>query len=381
VEGPDGALYGTTFGAGWLWLSDDLYGSIFRFGTDGSVRRLHAFNAPDGEVTAALSVGADGALYGITDGQYSGVGGMVFRLQLGECSDADDCFRTLHTFDGASGQPRSALVRGRDGTLYGAAGAEVFAIEVGGAYRRLRTLTSAEGVDGHVVLGQDGALYGTTGADCVSCDVFRIDTGGEVRTLYSWSPPNVGPSALVEGPDGAFYGITARGASTGGGTVFRVEGAGGFAVLQELGEGTTSRYPLFAARDGALYGTTTDRFPSVFRIDTLGHFRTIHAIDPRQDGYEPGALFEDAAGALYGFTSWGGPLGGGTLFRIALSVPGDVNGDGAVSVADVFSLIGYLFAGGAAPEGSADVNGDGRTDVQDVFYLISFLFAGGLPPV
>ena len=59
---------------------------------------------------------------------------------------------------------------------------------------------------------------------------------------------------------------------------------------------------------------------------------------------------------------------------------GDVNGDSAVNVNDVFYLINRLFAGGAAPVCSADVNGDQAVNVADVFYLINYLFAGGSPP-
>jgi IPT/TIG domain/Dockerin type I domain len=60
---------------------------------------------------------------------------------------------------------------------------------------------------------------------------------------------------------------------------------------------------------------------------------------------------------------------------------GDANGDGQVTVADVFYLINYLFAGGPAPIGSGDANGDGSVTVSDVFYLINYLFAGGPAPV
>jgi photosystem II stability/assembly factor-like uncharacterized protein len=63
------------------------------------------------------------------------------------------------------------------------------------------------------------------------------------------------------------------------------------------------------------------------------------------------------------------------------SPPGDVNGDGAFDVADVFALIDALFAGGPGPLGPADANGDGKIDVADVFYLVNALFAGGAPPV
>jgi CSLREA domain-containing protein len=60
---------------------------------------------------------------------------------------------------------------------------------------------------------------------------------------------------------------------------------------------------------------------------------------------------------------------------------GDANGDGFVSVPDVFHLINYLFAGGPPPLGRANVNGQPGIDVLDVFYLINFLFAAGPAPV
>jgi Dockerin type I domain/NHL repeat len=62
-------------------------------------------------------------------------------------------------------------------------------------------------------------------------------------------------------------------------------------------------------------------------------------------------------------------------------VKGDANGDGLVTVGDVFYLINFLFANGAAPIGNADVNGDGLVTVGDVFYLINYLFAGGPAPL
>jgi hypothetical protein len=59
---------------------------------------------------------------------------------------------------------------------------------------------------------------------------------------------------------------------------------------------------------------------------------------------------------------------------------GDANGDGAVNVGDVFTLINFLFASGALPPGRANVNGDMGIDIQDVFYLVNYLFANGPAP-
>lgn len=60
--------------------------------------------------------------------------------------------------------------------------------------------------------------------------------------------------------------------------------------------------------------------------------------------------------------------------------PGDMNGDGTVSAADIFYLVKYLFVAGPAPVASPDINGDGVVNVADVFYLINSLFAGGPAP-
>jgi predicted outer membrane repeat protein len=60
---------------------------------------------------------------------------------------------------------------------------------------------------------------------------------------------------------------------------------------------------------------------------------------------------------------------------------GDVNGDGLVSVLDVFFLINHLFAGGPVPPGLANVNQDDARDVLDVFFIVNRLFAGGPAPV
>lgn len=84
-------------------------------------------------------------------------------------------------------------------------------------------------------------------------------------------------------------------------------------------------------------------------------------------------------------------MGGGKSFQEAANATnvtitttnlpsGDANGDGQVSVADIFYLINNLFAGGPNAIGPSDPNGDGQTNVSDVFYLINFLFAGGPAP-
>ena len=55
--------------------------------------------------------------------------------------------------------------------------------------------------------------------------------------------------------------------------------------------------------------------------------------------------------------------------------PGDVNGDGAVNIADVTALIDYLLSGDAEliDEAAADVNGDTLINIADAAALIDLL--------
>lgn len=62
------------------------------------------------------------------------------------------------------------------------------------------------------------------------------------------------------------------------------------------------------------------------------------------------------------------------------TTPGDANGDGSYSVADIFYLINFFFADGPPPAGNADANGDNAVTVTDIFYMINNLFSGGPPP-
>lgn len=62
---------------------------------------------------------------------------------------------------------------------------------------------------------------------------------------------------------------------------------------------------------------------------------------------------------------WPGPLGGG--------MQGDVNGDGAVDVADISAIITVMASGVNDP--AADVNGDGAVDVADISNVISIMAA------
>ena len=69
----------------------------------------------------------------------------------------------------------------------------------------------------------------------------------------------------------------------------------------------------------------------------------------------------------------GGPDAPGYFTKKA--VPGDVNGDGTVDVADIATVISVMAntVPGASVSGAADVNGDGNVDVADIATIISIM--------
>lgn len=77
-------------------------------------------------------------------------------------------------------------------------------------------------------------------------------------------------------------------------------------------------------------------------------------------------------------TTPGGTATSSTSFTVVGGF--DPNGDNSITVADVFYLINYLFAGGPPLVHSGDANGDANLSVADIFYLINYLFAGGPAP-
>ncbi len=206
VDGSDGELYGTTYLGGDGGVG---HGTVFKISTSGTLTTLHAFaSQQDGALPTALVVGRGGGVYGMTiDG-----GGTVFNF------DARGAFTTLQQFtatnpDGSGGDSEgagpTALIEGRDGSLYGA------------------TVT--------------GACANAHEGGCGT--VFKLDGSGTLTTLHAFNgrAEGHGPAALVEGPHGDFYGTTLSGGVTrplcasGCGTVFKITRDGKVSTLHRFG--------------------------------------------------------------------------------------------------------------------------------------------------
>ena len=276
VEGRDGALYGTTledgrehqgvYGAG--------HGTIFKLKKDGSdYRVLHMFgtNQTDGHRPfASLLAGSDGALYGTTDGGGSGIGrnGIVFKMN----QDGSN-YRVLHSFptvptDGR--MPRSALVEGADGALYG---------------------TTQNGGP-----GDNGTI-------------FRLNKdGSDYKVLHSFIG-SFGQKADPQGPmSGILNGVPTR---------WSFEG----------GDGATPQQLVVGAIDGTLYGAAQNQGKNgsgtVFALEPNGNRLTVLHDFPgfAEDGSHPSrAITRSSDGMLYGITNESASNNSGAVFKLSTSV-------------------------------------------------------------
>ena len=341
VQGPNGKLYGTTFGGG---AGNNYGGTVFEIDAAGKLHTLYSFctqtNCSDGEGPYdGLIVGSNGNLYGTTG--YGGVSsncpsptgvgcGTIFEVTPG------GQLTTLYNFcsqancsDGST--PQAGLMLARNGNFYGTAngggiagpggtsGGTIFVITPAGKMTTIYRFCSEINSQGSCADGQapnarlaqagNGNLYGTTvlgGANSAGT-VFEISAASKLTTLYSFcsqrnssgfcadgESPN---AAMVKGADGNLYGTTASGGSTGNGSVFVITPTGGlttlysFCSLANCADGTSPEAMLVQAKNGNFYGTTLMGGTSqhctfsgvvlgcgtVFEITPAGSLSTLHS--------------------------------------------------------------------------------------------------------
>ncbi|MBK9064655.1 MAG: hypothetical protein IPL89_15895 [Acidobacteria bacterium] len=163
VAGADGKLYGVTNGGG---ASDK--GTLFRVTTGGTHELLHSFSGPNGAGPwAALTAAGPGVFFGTTSaGGANGVG-TFFRL---DATTTPVGITTLRDFASGEVEGVSVLTLGSDGNFYGTSqgwGANNFGSVIqlapSGALRILHSFSGADGAfpRGGVLRLGDGTLLGT----------------------------------------------------------------------------------------------------------------------------------------------------------------------------------------------------------------------------
>jgi uncharacterized repeat protein (TIGR03803 family) len=368
-----GNLYGTTLNGGTGSNCGQLNcGTVFQLKPAGNgkwtERVLHEFtnNGHDGYGPLInLFIDSGGNLYGGTlVGGYD-LRGLVFELT--PRSDGSYSQNVLHNFNlsPTEGWSSSSLIMDSTGNLSGT-GYEGGTHGVGTLFElthqssgdwteRILYAFDNNGIDGNypstagLVADAAGNLYGTTlygGSGCVGglgCGtVFELSPkaggGWTEKILHDFSNISDGTepySGVILDASGNLYGTTLGGGATGAGTVFElIRGANGawrekilysFAYYSHR-DGINPYGGLVFDTAGNLYGTTDGGgaygYGTVFELspqadgtwtEKIAHDFDLNGID----GINPLAgLIIDAAGNLYGTTSFGGAYGDGTVFEI-----------------------------------------------------------------
>ncbi len=289
APGASGTLFGTT-NVGILDVSA-LNGGFYSVSSDGAYDLLNSYapamgNFPNG----GLLVAPDGSMYGTN--VYGGANntGTVFKVTPGGAYTDIYSFSASGATDGSN--PVTPLTLGADGALYGVAlsgGANgygaIFRVTTSGAVSLFHSFQKSDGLTvplvltepGPLVTDGQGMLYGAlpTGGANGSGFIYRIAPDGTYSTIYNFSavanwlnPVNVDgaePTGVILGPDGALYGSAYTAGANAGGTLFRVTTAGLFTLLHTFSPSSDSNTDginplagLMFASDGNLYGTASE---------------------------------------------------------------------------------------------------------------------------
>ena len=346
----------------------------------GSVTVLHTFNGQDGAFpTAGLSADAAGKLYGTTqtDGAYDS--GTVF--QLSPTSDGGVRFSLLYVFTGGTdgGSPLGTLIFDPQGNGYGTAssgGANgqgvVYKLTPPGSGTQWNetVLYSFQGGSdgelpfGEVVFDAAGNLYGTTsrgGVTHLGC--FQSGCG----TIYELSPTANGP--WQETVLHRFSDSNGEGAEPRAGLVF--DAAGNLYGTTNSGGNNSVGACNTIDSDGC--GTVFELMPgsqNQWQLVTLVDFNFTDGGLPRA------GVTLDGKGDLFGATTIGGALNGGTVFSLTqnsgrwsagsqFSLPPRSQPSGNLALDNAGNLYGTTYQGGANESGSVFQlvpNGNGWTE-------------------
>lgn len=186
-----------------------------------------------------------------------------------------------------------------------------------------------------VVIGRHGNLYGTAFNGAQAGGVFKVTPAGTESALYTFSQAGVyglNPygGLVFDSVKGNLYGTTPYGGLCCG-TVFKVAADGTETVLHNFAGGTDGTTPwagLVFDKLGNLYGTTWEGggtscggvgCGTVFQLAPDGTETILHSFNGTDGAGLWGGVILDANGNLYGTAAYGGSQNSGTVFELTPS--------------------------------------------------------------
>jgi uncharacterized repeat protein (TIGR03803 family) len=331
----DGSIYGVSH-EGTDTSGANGYGTVFRIAPDGTLAVLFLFHFPSGAYPWGIIEGPDGALYGTTEIASPATHGGIFRIT------PSGNLTNIFGFYGTNGfMPRTPLTVGRDSYFYGTTDhggirmreeseigdGTVFKFSPEGDFQTLVLFNGTNGSlpTGRLLQARDGNLYGNTayGGPYGHGTVFKVSPSGEFTSVFSFAGTNgsAPSSGLTEGEDGTLYGTTSGTGLSPLSTVYKVTTNGILTILAVFNgaNGRLPTGPLFRGVGGEFYGATVlggaADGGTIFKLTYDGRLTTLFSFKD-ETGMWVNALSMGADGNLYGTTTIGGRFGWGTVFRI-----------------------------------------------------------------
>ncbi len=288
VQGPDGAIYGTTQQGG---VNDK--GVVFRITLGGSYSVVHTFcsaaECADGSAPlAGLSLAADGTFYGTTSTGGAHGDGVIFSMTTAGVETPLYAFCSLSQCQDGSA-PETNLVQGTDGTLYGATGnsgangfGTLFSYNPAGqgVFNVIQAFCNGDCDSGtfpnnDLVIEGSGIVYGTTVATNLNAPggvVYAVTPSksglATYAALYTFCsggacPNGIGPKGgLMQASDGNLYGTTWEGGSDMEGVAYTVSAGGAESAIYSFQDNGTDGYApngtFVQGSDGSLYMAAYD---------------------------------------------------------------------------------------------------------------------------
>jgi uncharacterized repeat protein (TIGR03803 family) len=296
-----------------------------------------------GPAFGSLAMGADGTLFGTTEG--GGVFGTAFAVC--SCGVKEVILRRFGTgTDG--GQPIGGMVLGPDGSLYGTTSevgafgnGTVYEIKHSGNHWTESTLYNFNS-DGDpnspaagVTLDPQGNLYGTDSlggayGDGAVYKLMHSSSGWTETILHDFQGEDDGANpvgGVVLDQAGNLDGTTFDGGINGGGTVYEMSpSASGwtFTIIYSFFGGYGGPYNKLTLANGSIYGFTNadgvNGLGSVFKMTPANGgwtFTDLYDFIGGSDGRDPyGSLAVDSQGNIFGTTNIGGSTNQGIVFEI-----------------------------------------------------------------